>query len=111
MKRGAEASIAAVLLVVVGTVIEPRTVSVPVSAQSKPGAATQIPTFKVDPSWAKVPSKWVLGLVSGVNVDSRDRIWVLHRPRTVKPEDKARAAPAVLEFDAMFNVDERSLKW
>jgi DNA-binding beta-propeller fold protein YncE len=61
--------------------------------------ARQIPQFQVDASWPKVPSKWVLGLVSGVAVDSRDHIWVLHRPRTVPPADKDRAAPAVLEFD------------
>jgi DNA-binding beta-propeller fold protein YncE len=61
--------------------------------------ARQIPTFQVDPSWPKVPSKWVLGLVSGVAVDSRDHIWVLHRPGTVLPDQKDKAAPAVLEFD------------
>src|ERR1700740_1972463 len=60
--------------------------------------ARQAPTFQVDPSWPKVPSKWVLGLVSGVNVDAQDHVWVIHRPRTVKPEDKAKAAPPVLEF-------------
>ena len=41
----------------------------------------------------------MLGLVSGVGVDSKDHIWVLHRPRTVNPEDKGKAAPPVLEFD------------
>lgn len=66
-------------------------------------AARQIPSFKVDPAWPKVPSKWVLGLVSGVGVDPRDHVWVLHRPRTVKPEDKGRAAPPVLEFDQAGN--------
>ncbi len=69
-------------------------------AQAPAQAARQVPTFQVDPAWPKVPSKWALGLVSGINVDSQDHIWVLHRPRTVKPEDKGRAAPAVLEFDA-----------
>lgn len=63
----------------------------------------QIPTFQVDPMWPKVPSKWVLGLVSGVSVDSRDHIWVLHRPKTVLPEQKDKAAPALLEFDAAGN--------
>jgi DNA-binding beta-propeller fold protein YncE len=66
--------------------------------------ARQVPKFQVDPSWPKVPSKWVLGLVSGVNVDDQDHIWVIHRPRTVKPEQKDRAAPAVLEFDAAGNL-------
>ena len=68
-------------------------------AQSQPAASNQVPTFKVDPAWPKVPKQWVLGLVSGVGVDSKDHIWVLHRPRTVNPEDKGKAAPPVLEFD------------
>ena len=63
----------------------------------------KIPTFQVDPSWPKLPSKWVVGLVSGVDVDSQDHVWVLHRPETVKKEDMAKAAPAVLEFDAAGN--------
>lgn len=63
----------------------------------------QIPTFQVDPSWPKVPSKWVLGLVSGVAVDARDHVWVLHRPKTVLPDQKDKAAPALLEFDMAGN--------
>jgi hypothetical protein len=62
-------------------------------------AARQLPTFEVDPAWPKVPPQWVLGLVSGVAVDTQDHVWVLHRPGTVPPEDASRAAPAVLEFD------------
>jgi DNA-binding beta-propeller fold protein YncE len=48
-----------------------------------------------------MPNDWVLGLATGIAVDSQDHIWVLHRPRTVpEPELQGRAAPAVLEFDA-----------
>ena len=67
------------------------------------GTAKQIPTFEVDASWPKVPAKWVLGLVSGVAVDAQDHVWVLHRPRTVLPEQKDKAAPALLEFDTAGN--------
>jgi len=63
----------------------------------------EVPRFRVDASWPKMPSKWVLGLVSGIAVDADDHVWVLHRPRTVKPEQKGMAAPAVLEFDAAGN--------
>jgi hypothetical protein len=69
------------------------------ATQSRTDTRAQVPTFKVDTAWPKVPKQWVLGLVSGVGVDSKDHIWVLHRPRTVNPEDKAKAAPPVLEFD------------
>jgi hypothetical protein len=66
-------------------------------------SARQVPTFQVDPSWPKVPAKWVLGLVSGVAVDAQDHVWVLHRPKTVLPDQKDKAAPAVLEFDQAGN--------
>src|SRR5712671_176754 len=58
-----------------------------------------VPTFDVDPSWPKLPNNWVLGEVSAVAVGPRDHVWVLHRPRTVAPDQKANAAPAVIEFD------------
>jgi hypothetical protein len=100
MKRMARARVA-VLILVLAVALGVR--SAFPTAQSRPAPSRQIPTFRVDPSWPKLPSKWVLGLVSGVNVDERDHVWVLHRPRTVKPEDKERAAPAILEFDAAGN--------
>src|SRR4051794_8064382 len=60
-----------------------------------------VPQFKLDAAWhPKLPNKWVLGWVSGVNVDSKDHVWILHRPGTLKPEDRVKAAPPVLELDA-----------
>jgi hypothetical protein len=41
-----------------------------------------------------------VGIVTWVAVDRRDHVWVLHRPRQVPVENKDRAAPPVLEFDA-----------
>jgi hypothetical protein len=61
------------------------------------------PKFKVDPSWPKIPNRWVLGEVSGVTVDGQDHVWVLHRPRTIRSADKDKAAPPVLEFDSAGN--------
>jgi DNA-binding beta-propeller fold protein YncE len=57
------------------------------------------PTFQVDPAWPTIPNNWVLGEVSSIAVDSRDHIWVLHRPRSIPAEKRANAAPPVLEFD------------
>ena len=59
-----------------------------------------MPVFQVDPSWPKLPNNWVVGIVSAVTVDSRDHVWILHRPRTVAADQKEHAAPPVLEFDA-----------
>ena len=74
-----------------------------VAAQSRPSPAREIPTFQVDPSWLKVPEKWIFGRVSDVYADSQDHVWVLQRPRTVAPAQQAMAAPPVLEFDAAGN--------
>jgi NHL repeat len=57
------------------------------------------PTFQVDPAWPTIPNNWVLGEVSSIAVDSRDHIWVLHRPRSIPEAQHSQAAPPVLEFD------------
>ena len=57
-----------------------------------------VPTFEVDASWPSMPNDWVLGQVSSVTVGPDDRIWVLHRPRTVG-EDQGTPAPPVLAFE------------
>ena len=60
-----------------------------------------VPTFQLDASWPPpLPNDWVMGVPSSVAVDSRDHVWVLHRPRTVPDDQQANAAPPVLEFDA-----------
>ena len=78
-------------------------VSVPswlaVTTVAQQSTTLRAPTFQVDPQWPKVPNNWVLGEVTSIAVDSRDHIWVLHRPRSIPEERRANAAPPVLEFD------------
>ena len=62
-----------------------------------------VPQFEVDPSWPMLPNNWVLGSVASVDVDSRDHVWIYHRPRSVDADQQTDAAPAVLEFDAEGN--------
>jgi DNA-binding beta-propeller fold protein YncE len=62
-----------------------------------------MPVFEVDPAWPKVPAKWKLGDASSVAIDAQDNVYVLHRPRTLKPEQAAMAAPPVMVFDAAGN--------
>src|SRR5207253_6922755 len=71
------------------------------SAQSQPPRA--VPTFAVDASWPKVPPQWKLGDASSIAIDAQDNVYVLHRPRTLKPEDAGKAAPAVMVFDPAGN--------
>src|SRR6478736_7237420 len=68
------------------------------------GAVAQsVPVFEVDPTWPRVPEKWKLGDPSSIAIDAQDNVWVLHRPRTLKGEDTAKAAPPIVVFDAAGN--------
>ena len=64
------------------------------SAQA-PTPPRMIPHFEVDPSWPKLPSKWVWGQVSSVSIDSQGHAWILQRPSTVRNDQKGMAAPPV----------------
>ena len=68
-----------------------------------PAPPRMIPHFEVDPSWPTLPSKWVWGQVSSVSIDSGGHAWILQRPSTVRNDQKAMAAPPVLEFDEAGN--------
>ena len=76
----------------------------------------QVPRFQVDPLWPKpLPNGWVMGSVIGVSVDSRDRIWMIHRPSSLSDNERAAAldpplaaccvpAPPILVFDQEGNL-------
>ena len=63
-------------------------------------AAQQVPKFRAEGSWPKLPSQWVMAIVASTWIDEQDHLWVLQRPNTLSDEEKSRAAPPVLEFDA-----------
>jgi DNA-binding beta-propeller fold protein YncE len=70
-----------------------------------------VPQFRVDPAWPKMPPQWILGQVSGLDVDSRDHVWIIQRPWSLNNDEKAgnpdapccTAPPPVMEFDAAGN--------
>jgi hypothetical protein len=66
--------------------------------------ASDTPSYTVDPYWPKpLPNHWLVGAVAGIAVDSRDHIWITHRPSTLQPNETRsiwKAAPPVLEFDS-----------
>ena len=68
----------------------------------------QAPLYQVDPAWPKpLPNHWLVGAVVGVAVDSKDHVWIIHRPATLQPNETRsiwRAAPPVIEFDPEGNV-------
>src|ERR1043165_2970224 len=78
--------------------------------------AGDIPQFQADPFWPKpLPNNWILGQVAGIATDKYDRIWVVQRPRTLTPRERAAeqnppeakccaAPPPVLLFDTSGNL-------
>ena len=68
-------------------------------------------SFQVDPAWPKMPKQWILGQVSGLDVDARDHVWIIQRPWSLNDDEKAKnpeaecctPAPPVMEFDAAGN--------
>jgi DNA-binding beta-propeller fold protein YncE len=78
------------------------------AALAQPKAA---PSYQVDPLWPKMPPQWILGQVSGLDVDASDHVWIIQRPWSLGSDEKAlnpeaaccTAAPPVMEFDAAGN--------
>ena len=64
----------------------------------RPVAQSKVPTFVFDPTFPQLPAGKVFGDVSSVTADSRNHIWVIHRPRTVMG-DRSNVLPPVVEFD------------
>ncbi|NJD18685.1 MAG: hypothetical protein FIA95_05300 [Gemmatimonadetes bacterium] len=91
----------------------------PSAPGGQPPAAEPAPDgtrFAVDASWPKpLPNEWILGQVSGVAVDARDHVWIVHRRSSLVASDTAALespprspcctpAPAVIELDQEGNV-------
>ncbi len=83
----------------------------PAGAAASQAGADGAPSFAFDPTWPKpLPDNWTLGNVVGVAVDSRDHIWIVHRPGSLTPQERGadadpplaeccRPAPPVIEFN------------
>ncbi len=71
-----------------------------------------VPAFEVDPTWPeRLPDQWILGTITGLFVDSRDHVWIVHQAETLSPRETGAAqepptaeccvpAPPVIELDA-----------
>ena len=74
-------------------------------------AGVMAPRFEVDPMWPQpLPNHWIIGQTIGLDVDSKDNVWIIHRRGSVEPKESYAmttppsaeccvAAPDVLEFD------------
>ena len=81
------------------------------AATSSEAGDSDTPRFRVDPFWAReLPNNWMLGQVSGVAVDDRDHVWIVHRPRTLDARQRGEEgmccvpAPPVIELDPNGNM-------
>ena len=85
----------------------PPTMPAPAQADPAGAASGDTPRFRVDPFWAReLPNNWILGQVSGLSVDERDHVWIVHRPRTLDARQRGEdgmccvPAPPVIEFSS-----------
>ena len=91
----------------------PTTIVMDVTSADKLGG---VPQFQVDPFWPKpLPNNWILGQVSGVAVDKRNNVWIVHRPKSLTDREIGAqqnppvtkccyAPPPVLVFDESGNL-------
>jgi DNA-binding beta-propeller fold protein YncE len=63
-------------------------------------SVAQVPQFRAEGSWPKLPSQWIMAVVASTWIDQQDHLWVLQRPNTLSAAERPRAAAPVLEFDA-----------
>jgi len=86
--------------------------AIPVILAATQGATVQAPRFEVDPLWPMpLPNRWLLGSATGIAIDSRDHVYVVHLTDsftartetgagTITPAGECcSSAPNVLEFD------------
>ena len=86
----------------------------PVQGQA---GGVQAPMFEVDPFWPKpLPNHWLLGSTIGVDVDTQNHVWIVHRQATLArneipavsdppfADECCAPAPPVLEFDPEGNL-------
>ncbi len=105
-------TLAAVAVVIVALGFGQNALDNDVQAQTK-----EAPMFEVDPFWPKpLPNQWILGATIGLDVDSRDHVFIIHRRDTFNERTEIGAAtdpvkadccipaPNVLEFDPEGNL-------
>ena len=75
-----------------------------VSAPTGDREAREAPRFEVDPTWPKLPPRYIFGQVSSVSIDEQGHAWVLGAPpSSLHADQKDKAAPPVIEFDEQGN--------
>ena len=104
MKRKSLGLIVVMASVVAAGVHAPWLFGMTAAAQSPQAQVRGVPMFEVDTAWPKLPPQWKLGDASSFAIDAQDNVWLLHRPRTLKPRGRReRPRRAVVVFDPAGN--------
>ena len=102
MKWLRQLSVCAVISIVLVACNQAPTPEMPEESTMSDSAESGLPMFQVDPLWPKpLPEDWMFGNVVGVAVDSKDNVWIAHRPRS---QNGSEGTPPVLAFDRDGNV-------
>ena len=56
------------------------------AAQALQKTSREVPKFEVDPTWPKLPAKWVFGQVSSVSVDENGHAIGFFRVHGIRPK-------------------------
>src|SRR5580693_4307406 len=60
----------------------------PEKSSAVQAATVMAPAFEVDLTWPKpLPNHWILGASIGVSSDSKDHIWIIHRPGSLEQNE------------------------
>ena len=70
-------------------------VSLPEIEAATQGGTVQAPRFEVDPFWPRpLPNHWLLGSVTGIAIDARDHVYVIHLTDSFTSRTETGAGPA-----------------
>ena len=58
-------------------------------------SSTALPVYRVQPFWPQpLPDHWNLGAISGIAIDSKDHVWILHRgPNSLNAPERSMNLP------------------
>jgi hypothetical protein len=73
----------------------------PGAARAQGASTVAAPRFELEPNFLKLPlpNGWTMGAIGSIDIDSRDHVWLLTRPRELPIDQRPKAAPPVIEFD------------
>ena len=98
-RRSARKAVLACALMALPLIAMPL-VAAPAAPPPPATSSLAMPCLAAQQDFLKLPPGRLLGDVSAVTLGPKGHVWVLHRPGTLAPEQRAKALPPVAEFTA-----------